>query len=113
MRVAGTHVLLTGATGDIGRRLARRFSDAGATLTLVARGRAELAALAADVGGIAAPADLTDRDDLRALVREVERAHRPVDVLVNNAGTETAGHLTDLTSADLEQLVALNLLAPA
>ena len=38
-------------------------------------------------------------------MREVERAHRPVDVLVNNAGTETAGHLTDLTPDELEQLV--------
>jgi short-subunit dehydrogenase len=113
MRVAGTHVLLTGATGDIGRRLAERFSDAGATLTLVARGRAQLEALAADVGGIAVPADLTYRADLRGLVADVERAHRPVDVLVNNAGTETAGHLTDLTADDLHHLVALNLLAPA
>jgi NAD(P)-dependent dehydrogenase (short-subunit alcohol dehydrogenase family) len=58
------------------------------------------------------PADLTDRDTLRSLIRDVEQAHGPVDVLVNNAGTETAGHLTDLTADDLENLVALNLLAP-
>lgn len=37
------------------------------------------------------------------------RAPTAVDVLVNNAGTESAGHLTDLTADDLENLVALNL----
>ena len=114
MRVAGTHVLLTGATGDIGRRLATHLSDAGARLTLVARRTQPLAALAADLGtrATAHPADLTDRETLRTLIDTVEHAHGPVDVLVNNAGTESAGHLTDLTADDLENLVALNLLAP-
>ena len=36
MRVAGAHVLLTGATGDIGRRLAVRLAEAGADVTVVA-----------------------------------------------------------------------------
>ena len=112
MRVAGTHVLLTGATGDIGRRLATHLSDAGARLTLVARSTQPLEALAADLGAHAVPADLTDRDTLRSLIRDVEQAHGPVDVLVNNAGTETVGHLTHLSADDLENLVALNLLAP-
>ncbi len=112
MRVAGTHVLLTGATGDIGRRLATHLSDAAARLTLVARSTQPLEALAADLGAHAVPADLTDRDTLRSLIRDVEQAHGPVDVLVNNAGTETVGHLTHLSPDDLEHLLALNLLAP-
>ena len=112
MRVAGAHVLLTGATGDIGRRLATHLSDAGARLTLVARSTQPLEALAADLGAHAVPADLTDRDTLRSLIRDVEQAHGPVDVLVNNAGTETVGHLTHLSPDDLEHLLALNLLAP-
>ena len=112
MRVAGAHVLLTGATGDIGRRLATHLSDAAARLTLVARSTQPLEALAADLGAHAVPADLTDRDTLRSLIRDVEQAHGPVDVLVNNAGTETVGHLTHLSPDDLEHLLALNLLAP-
>ena len=113
MRVAGAHVVLTGATGDIGRHLAERLVDAGAMVTLVARGRLGLESLAADIGGVAVPADLTDRAVLRGLVTRVEAELGPIDVLVNNAGTEAVGHLTDLTSDDLEHLVALNLLAPA
>lgn len=69
-------------------------------------------ALAADLGAHAVSADLTDRDTLRSLIRDVEQAHGPVDVLVNNAGTETVGHLTHLSADDLEHLLALNLLAP-
>ena len=112
MRVAGAHVLLTGATGDLGSQLAARFSDAGARLTLVARGRDALDALVAQVGGRALPGDLTDRVTLRGLVARAENHHGPVDVLVNNAAVEVIGHLADLGADELEQVVALNLLAP-
>ena len=113
MRLAGSHVLLTGATGDIGRRLAARLADAGADLTLVARGRDALDDLAGRVHGRALPCDLTDRPALRGLVARAEGGHRPVDVLVNNAAVEVVAHLADLDADDLEQVVALNLLAPA
>ncbi len=113
MRVAGAHVLLTGATGDIGRRLAVRLAEAGADVTVVARGRDALDDLAREVGGRAVPGDLTEQAALRSLVARVERGHRPVDVLVNNAAIEIAGHLADLGADDLEQVVRLNLLAPA
>ena len=113
MRVSGSHVLLTGATGDIGRRLADHLCDAGARVTLVARDRGALASLAAHVEGLVLPADLCDRDERRALVARAEAQDGPVDVLVNNAGTETAAHLADLGADDLERLVTLNLLAPA
>ena len=113
MRVAGAHVLLTGATGDIGARLAVHLARAGADVTVVARGREALDALAAEVGGRALAGDLTDRVVLRSLVARAEEGHRPVDVLVNNAAVEVAAHLADLTADDLEQLLALNLLAPA
>ncbi len=113
MRVAGTHVLLTGATGDIGARLATHLARAGADVTCVARGRDALEALADEVGGRAVACDLTDREALRALVGRVEAGHRPVDLLVNNAAVETTAHLADLSADELEQVVALNLLAPA
>jgi len=113
MRVAGAHVLLTGATGDIGRRLATRLSRAGADVTLVARGRDALDALAAEVGGRALSCDLADREARSDLVARVEVGRRPVDLLVNNAAVETTGHFADLTADELDQVVSLNLLAPA
>jgi len=113
MRVAGAHVLLTGATGDIGRRLAVRLAGAGADVTVVARGRAGLEGVAHEVGGRALVCDLTDQAALRGLVARVEGQLRPVDVLVNNAAIEVAAHLADLEADELEQMVRLNLLAPA
>ena len=113
MRVSGSHVLVTGATGDIGRHLAARLSASGARVTLVARRLESLESLARDGDGLVLPADLCDRDQRRTLLERAEALDGPVDVLVNNAGTESAAHLADLTADDLEQVVALNLLAPA
>lgn len=113
MRVAGAHVLLTGATGDIGRRLAVRLAQAGADVTVVARSREALDDVAREVGGRAVTCDLTEQQALRALVARVEGGHRPVDVLVNNAAVEVAAHLADLDADDLDTVVRLNLLAPA
>ncbi|MGL5928432.1 MAG: SDR family NAD(P)-dependent oxidoreductase [Dermatophilaceae bacterium] len=115
MRVTGAHVLLTGATGTLGTALARRFADAGARTTLVARSRDALEELVAGLGpGAAAlPADLTAPTRLAGLVDRAEAGHGPVDVLVNNAGVETVGHLVDATAGDVADTVALNLVAPA
>ncbi|MGL5819487.1 MAG: SDR family NAD(P)-dependent oxidoreductase [Phycicoccus sp.] len=115
MRVDGSHVLLTGATGTLGAALARRFADAGAYLTLVARSRGGLEELAAQLGpnAVALPADLAAPAQLAGLVNRAEAEHAPVDVLVNNAGVETVGHLVDTTADGIADAVALNLVAPA
>ena len=62
MRLTGSHVLLTGATGTIGSRLATELARRGARLTVVARHVEALTALATRVGGAAVAADLTDTD---------------------------------------------------
>ncbi|WP_235498872.1 SDR family NAD(P)-dependent oxidoreductase [Knoellia sp. Soil729] len=112
MRTMGAHVLLTGATGTIGRALAHRLSERGARVTLLARSAEPLADLAALTGGTAFEADLCDEDTLRGLVERVEVGQGPVDVLVNNAAAETTGLLTDLTAGDLRRTIDLNLTAP-
>ena len=114
MRVAGAHVLLTGATGDIGRHLAERLSRGRGhghprrPRTYRARGARRRHR---GRGGPGRP-DRPGRPS-RARRPGSRPSCGPIDVLVNNAGTETVGHLADLTSADLEHLVTLNLLAPA
>ncbi len=112
MRIAGTHVLLTGATGTIGAALAMRLAEADARLSIVARHVAPLHTLAAETGATALRADLADRRDLHALVGRAEAANGPVDVLVNNAAVETLGHLADLTADEVERTITLNLTAP-
>lgn len=112
MRLPGTHVLLTGATGTIGSRLAARLAHAGARVTLVARGRAALDSLADEVGAYALPADLSDPDDLAALLPRAEAQAGPVDVLLNNAAVEIAGHLAHSSAEEVARAVTLNLMAP-
>lgn len=112
MRTTDAHVLLTGATGTIGAALARRLAARGARVTLLARTPGQLHALARETGAVAFPADLCDPVGLAGLVDRVETEQGPVDVLVNNAGVETTGLLTDLRAEDLRRTIDLNLTAP-
>jgi short-subunit dehydrogenase len=89
--VAGKVVLVTGASSGIGRAAATRLAGAGAVVLLVARSEdllAEVAAEIATAGGAAYSyrCDLTDLEQVDALVTKVLDRHDHVDVLVNNAG---------------------------
>jgi uncharacterized protein len=111
-RLGGRHVLVTGASRGIGEALAVRLADEGAMLSLVARSAEPLEALAGRIGGHAFPTDLTAPGGVEGLLARVEAAAGPVDVLVNNAGVSKVGHLINRTAADIDEIVALNLLAP-
>ena len=104
-------MLVTGASRGIGAALARGFRRRGARLALVARPSERLDAVARDVAGVAYPTDLTDLGAIVGLVEQVE-ADGPVDVLVNNAGVSHVGWFLDRTLAEIDEVVALNLLAP-
>ena len=89
--VAGKVVLITGASSGIGQASAYKLGAAGATVLLVARSADELEAtrerIVADGGSaFAYRCDLTDFDDLDAMVAKVLDQHGRVDILVNNAG---------------------------
>lgn len=81
--------LITGASSGLGAEFARQLAARGADLVLVARDRAALEALAADLGrrhGVRAEVLAADLLDPDALSRVEERLAGGVDVLVNNAG---------------------------
>jgi NAD(P)-dependent dehydrogenase (short-subunit alcohol dehydrogenase family) len=85
-------VVVTGASGGIGRATALAFGARGATVGLIARGTAGLAGAAKEVeraGGRAVelPLDVADPDQLAAAVDRVEREVGPIDVWVNVAFT--------------------------
>jgi short-subunit dehydrogenase len=111
MRLAGARVVVTGASRGIGAALATELAARGAQVVLVARSAEPLGKLAAELGGVAFPADLADASVIEPLVRRIE-VDGPIDVLVNNAGIDLTGDLVSTPSDDIARLVAVNLCAP-
>lgn len=92
-------VAVTGASGGIGRATAVAFAGRGATVALLARGEAGLAAAAAEVeatGGraLVVPTDVADPDQVEAAVQRIERELGPIDVWVNVAFTSVFSRST-------------------
>ncbi|ULE31817.1 SDR family NAD(P)-dependent oxidoreductase [Mycobacterium sp. IDR2000157661] len=111
MKLEGRSVLVTGATGGIGRAIAREMASRGCLLTVTGRREPELRRLAGLLGpsARALTADLTDLGEVRDLVSRAG----PVDVLVANAGVGIPEDLGMLSDAQIEQALRVNLLAPA
>lgn len=88
---SGKVVMVTGAGGNIGQAVARRFAAAGATVVLVGRSESELSAIAGEVNGVVGVADVTDPASLDALVKQIEGSHGKIDVLAHTVGGYNAG----------------------
>lgn len=115
MRVEGRTVLLTGATGGIGRALALVLARAGARLVLVARDAAALEQLARALPAQGQPhlwqaADLVEEKD-RLRLRELSNEAQ-VSMLINNAGASALSFLQDTTFESIERQLTLNLAVP-
>ena len=106
--------LVTGASGDIGRALARGLAVAGAAVALNGRTLARLEALAQEIrdqGGAAAvfPSDLRHLDAIPALVDAALERFGRIDILVNCAGTNQRQPILEVTPEVYEQIMATNL----
>jgi len=110
--IIGKTVLLTGATGGIGRAFASALSDAGARLIVVARSNQELQELTSTLAGtghIGIAADLSTASGRQQLINT---CNNDVDILINNAGINHFAMLEEHTEEDLGRLFELNVLAP-
>ena len=110
MQLGGSRVLLTGASGGIGRAVARALHGRGARVLLSGRRTEALEGLRAELGGNAEilEADLAEKADVAALA---ERAGA-VDVLVANAGLPASGRLERFTAEEIDRALDVNLRAP-
>lgn len=108
--MAGRSVLIAGATGGLGSAVAADLAARGATLTLVARDEARLAALGID--GHTVVLDLRDPDACHAAV-EASIAHAGrLDVVVNAVGVVAFGPVTELSVDAMEELFMTNTFLP-
>lgn len=111
MDVSGKKVLLTGATGGLGRIIATEIARAGGELILSARSAEALTVLAEELPGrghSVLPVDFTRPDAVEVLAAEAG----PVDILVANAALPATGRLTELTADQTSRMLRVNLEVP-
>jgi len=102
-------VVITGASAGIGAALAERLGREGARLVLVARRQSELDAVAARAGeAIGIAADMTRREEAARVVREAIARFGHVDVWVNNVGRGISRAPSELTDADIDEMMLVN-----
>ena len=113
MEINGAVVVVTGASSGIGAATARAASRAGARVVLAARREDRLADLAGELDeAVAVRCDVTDPDQVAALVRTALDAFGRIDVLVNNAGQGLQATTEEISLDDLRAVLELNLVAP-
>ncbi|WP_318570855.1 glucose 1-dehydrogenase [Salinigranum marinum] len=111
----GDTAIVTGASRGIGRALAGALAEAGANLCLVSRtaddGRTAAAEIEAETGvdAIAVPADVTEENDVEAMVDETLATFGSIDVLVNNAGIARTAPAHEMSLETWNEVIATNL----
>ncbi|QFY12277.1 SDR family NAD(P)-dependent oxidoreductase [Nonomuraea phyllanthi] len=111
----GRVVVVTGASGGVGRAVVRRLGQQGARVALIARGTAGLGAAAVDVGvegGTAQvfEADMADYDQVRRAAERVEQEMGPISVWINTAFSSVFARFTDISPDEYERTTAVTYL---
>ena len=113
--LAGQVALVTGASRGIGRAIALALAEAGAAVAVNFHQQTEQAAAvvaavrASGRRAIAIAADVSQSGAVDGMVRAVAADLGPIDVLVNNAGVAISRGIDDLTEADFDRTIAVNL----
>ena len=111
--LSGKTALVTGASGGIGGGIARALHRQGATVGISGTRREALDTLAAELGSRVhvLPCDLSNSEQVEALVPAAEAAMERVDILVNNAGLNRDALFVRIKDEDWEKVLAVDLTA--
>ena len=106
MRLEGRKALVTGGASGIGAAIARRLAAEGAEVTIGDLNLEGATEVAGEVSGLPIELDVTDLGSAQAAV---DSAGKPLDILINNAGTDEFGFFTQTTPEQWEKVIAVNL----
>jgi len=113
---SGQTALVTGSSSGIGRAFARALAERGLRVVLVARDRARLEQLGAEIETLGSAAEIlvADLGDPAQLARVEDRlrGEPPIDLFVNNAALGASGRFTDVDVEAAEEQIRVNVLAP-
>jgi short-subunit dehydrogenase len=108
-------IVVTGGTKGIGRAVVEKFASEGFDIVTCSRTRADLEELKRELEKVlsvhvfAFQADMSVREDVRSFCSYIAGLHRPVEVLVNNAGYFLPGELSTEPDGTLESMINANL----
>lgn len=111
--LSGRKALVTGASGGIGEAVARALHKQGATVGLHGTRADRLESLAGELGARARTfvANLSDRNEVKALAEKAESELEGIDILVNNAGITRDGLFVRMRDEDWDAVLEVNLTA--
>ncbi|MGP0071676.1 MAG: 3-oxoacyl-ACP reductase FabG [Bryobacteraceae bacterium] len=109
--LAGRSAIVTGASKGIGKGIARVFASKGVQVLLAARDLKQAEAAAAEIGSRASAiaADVSNEEDCARLARIAVERHGGIDIVCCNAGVFPAARLGEMTAADWDQVLDINL----
>ncbi len=111
--LSGKSALVTGAASGIGRAIAEDLAAHGACVLVADMNESQGAAVAHELPrAVFQRADVTSREECRALIERAEREWGGLDILVNNAGVQHVAPVEDFPEDRWEQLIRIMLIAP-
>ena len=107
----GKKVLVTGASGGIGKAIAMELSSSGADLCLTGRNKFELENLQKIIGGNCQIiiSDLSNSEEIRNLADQAQDIMGQIDILVNNAGITKDNLFMRMSEDDWNEVININL----
>lgn len=112
MRLAGKTALITGAAGGIGAEVARRFREEGASVFVSDTNCIEGKNLAASIGAVFIPHDVTSEGSWKAALSTVMQQEGRLGILVNNAGINIRKNIEEMDVESLDAMLAVNVKGP-
>ena len=110
-------VLVTGATGGIGKSIVNKYSRQGLTLAIADKDEEQANKLVHEINhgngkAMAFPGDLLDQNYCDRLANEVQKKLGSIDILINNAGLMRRGDITQTSDEDYDLSMKINVEAP-